>query len=257
MKEKFLPIGTVILLKDATKRILITGYCAATPEEPNKTYDYVGCLFPEGNLAGDDVALFDHNMIGTIAYMGLDDEEFKQFDTKVKGLLAEEEKKKPEPTPQQALFGTGRLEDLPPFNPENIHKLLDAIKTQGIQPDVKEPTAFSEESMKKPNFSKTSLTKDDKKNKEDEEKISNSFSVESYETEEKVESDGTPVLKLQLIGTDGTEQSDQPVLLPEQPNVAPLSTISDEMPTLLPINDNITPSDGGSTAPVVPGLERL
>lgn len=262
MKEKFLPIGTVILLKDATKRMMITGYCSATPEDPNKTYDYVGCLFPEGNLAGDEVALFDHDKIGSISYMGLDDDEFKKFDTKIKGLLAEEEKKKPAPTPQDLMFGSGRLEDLPPLNPENLQKLLHTIKSQGIQSDVKEPTAFSEDSMKKPNFSKDSLTKDDKKKKEEEEeeKLSNSFSVESYEQEKKEVHDGTPVLQLQLIGADGNvqpSQPSQPVLAVEQPSIASVESPPVEMPTLTPIVENTTPADGGSTASVIPGLERL
>ena len=43
MKEKYLPIGTVVLLKDATKRIMITGYCSSIPEDVEKLYDDVGC----------------------------------------------------------------------------------------------------------------------------------------------------------------------------------------------------------------------
>ena len=79
MKEKYLPIGTVLLLKDATKMLMITGYCSSTPEDPNKVYDYVACLFPEGGLAGDEVALFNHDQIGTITHMGLDNDEFKVY----------------------------------------------------------------------------------------------------------------------------------------------------------------------------------
>ena len=84
MKEKYLPIGTVLLLKEATKMLMITGYCSSTPEDPNKVYDYVACLFPEGGLAGDEVALFNHDQIGTIVHMGLDNDEFKELDKKIK-----------------------------------------------------------------------------------------------------------------------------------------------------------------------------
>ena len=90
MKEKFLPIGTVVLLKEATKKLMITGYCSAQPEEPNKVFDYVGMLFPEGNLMGDDVALFNHDQINSIEHMGLDNDEFKSLDKTMKEALEEE-----------------------------------------------------------------------------------------------------------------------------------------------------------------------
>ena len=32
MKEKYLPLGTVVLLKEATKRLIITGYCSMLPD---------------------------------------------------------------------------------------------------------------------------------------------------------------------------------------------------------------------------------
>ena len=33
MEEKFLPIGTVVLLKNGTKRLMITGFCAVEKEK--------------------------------------------------------------------------------------------------------------------------------------------------------------------------------------------------------------------------------
>ena len=39
MKEKYLPIGTVVLLKGATKRLMITGYCSLVDtNSTNHTY---------------------------------------------------------------------------------------------------------------------------------------------------------------------------------------------------------------------------
>lgn len=261
MKEKFLPIGTVVLLKEATKRMMITGYCSATPDAPDKTYDYVGVLFPEGNLGSEEVALFNHDMIGTIAHMGLDDEEYKAFDAKIKKILAEEEQEKQAAqNPGVELFGSGRLEDLLPLTPENIQKILTNIKENGLPEVIKEPTAFSEESLQKPNFSATSLTKEDKDNEEDEEGISNSFSLENYEQEEKIESDGTPVLQLQLIGSES--ENSHSTLAPEQPSVASLggesvNIIPLEMPKLAGDDNGAASADGGNTTAVIPGLERL
>ncbi len=77
--EKYLPIGTIVLLKDATKRLMIIGFCSTSLDEDNKIYDYVGCKYPEGLLSKDDVELFDHDKIASIYYMGLIDKEEKEF----------------------------------------------------------------------------------------------------------------------------------------------------------------------------------
>ena len=49
-EEKYLPIGTVVLLKGAEKRVMITGFCATELKESDetKTWDYSGCIYPEG-----------------------------------------------------------------------------------------------------------------------------------------------------------------------------------------------------------------
>ena len=92
MREKYLPIGTVVLLKDATKRLMITGYCSAKPEEVDKVYDYVGMLFPEGNLVGDEVALFNHDQITEILYMGYKNEEEIEFKDKLRHYIIQKNK---------------------------------------------------------------------------------------------------------------------------------------------------------------------
>ena len=37
IREKYLPVGTVVLLKNGTKRVMINGFCAIDPKEPNMT----------------------------------------------------------------------------------------------------------------------------------------------------------------------------------------------------------------------------
>ena len=44
--DKYLPIGTVVLLKNATKRLMIVGFCVKGDTD-DKIYDYVGCLYSE------------------------------------------------------------------------------------------------------------------------------------------------------------------------------------------------------------------
>ncbi len=78
--NKFLPIGSVVLLENATKKVMITGYCSVSEENLKKIWDYCGCIFPEGIISTDFTILFDHNQIKEIYHMGMvEDEEEKLF----------------------------------------------------------------------------------------------------------------------------------------------------------------------------------
>ena len=77
--EKYLPIGTVVLLKDATKKVMITGYASISPDTGDKIFDYSGCVFPEGFFDYNQVCVFNHDQIGEVFYTGYVDEEQKAF----------------------------------------------------------------------------------------------------------------------------------------------------------------------------------
>lgn len=79
MKEKYLPIGSVVLLKNATKRLMITGFYVKSDENEEKTYDYVGCLYPEGILSSKENCVFNHEQIDKIFFLGYSDDEEKKF----------------------------------------------------------------------------------------------------------------------------------------------------------------------------------
>lgn len=87
--QKYLPIGTVVMLKEGTKRVMITGFCSMAAEDQSVMYDYAGCLYPEGFLSSDQTALFNHDQIATIYHMGLVDEEEKTFKTQLNMLVAQ------------------------------------------------------------------------------------------------------------------------------------------------------------------------
>ena len=87
IKEKFLPIGTVVMLKGGSKRVMITGFCAIEGENEEKMWDYTGCLFPEGALSSDETCLFNHEQIEEVFYMGLEDDEEIQFEKSLKELI--------------------------------------------------------------------------------------------------------------------------------------------------------------------------
>ena len=77
--EKYLPIGTVVMLKGGSKRVMITGFCAVAKENEEKVYDYSGCLYPEGFLDFEQTCLFEHDQIDKIYFLGYQDEEEKKF----------------------------------------------------------------------------------------------------------------------------------------------------------------------------------
>ena len=74
--EKYLPIGTVVLLKGGTKRAMIIGFCCKAIENEEKIYDYSGCLYPEGLISSNQTLLFDHNQIDEILAVG--DQHFQE-----------------------------------------------------------------------------------------------------------------------------------------------------------------------------------
>ena len=89
--EKYLPIGSVVLLKNAKKRIMITGFCIKSKESDlDKAFDYIGCLYPEGIIDSEKNLLFDHNQIETIYAIGYSDDEEREFKKKLQEVLKEE-----------------------------------------------------------------------------------------------------------------------------------------------------------------------
>ena len=92
IKEKFLPIGTVVMLKGGTKRLMITGFCMMDKNNKDKMYDYCGCLYPEGIISSEQTALFDHEQIEKIDHLGLSDDDEKAFKEKLKDYLAKQSK---------------------------------------------------------------------------------------------------------------------------------------------------------------------
>ena len=100
MREKFLPIGTIVLLKGGKKRAMITGFCSIAQENQEKVYDYSGCVYPEGYLSSNQVCLFDHDQIEKIFFVGYEDDEEKMFKDKLNKIIAAVENKEEVPMTQ-------------------------------------------------------------------------------------------------------------------------------------------------------------
>ncbi len=85
--KEFLPLGSVVLLKEATKKIMIVGFLTSRMNDENKVYDYAGCLFPEGILSSDESLLFNEEDIQEVVARGYENEETKEFNSKLEELL--------------------------------------------------------------------------------------------------------------------------------------------------------------------------
>ncbi|MBQ9459279.1 MAG: DUF4176 domain-containing protein [Oscillospiraceae bacterium] len=80
--KKYLPIGSVVLLKDSQKRIMIVGV-KQRQEDSDKVWDYSACLFPEGIIDPDKLYLFDAEQIERLYFIGLQDGESLAFLSKL------------------------------------------------------------------------------------------------------------------------------------------------------------------------------
>jgi hypothetical protein len=81
-----LPIGSVVLLKNGTKKLMIYGRKQKLAAE-NTVYDYVGCLYPEGYINPDYSYVFNHEDIAVVIFTGYQDEEEKGYLEKLEQSL--------------------------------------------------------------------------------------------------------------------------------------------------------------------------
>ena len=80
MENEYLPIGSIVLLKNAKKRVMITGFYVSSQEvNSDKVYDYVGCLYPEGVISSSQNLVFNNDQISQIVFVGYRDIEEQLF----------------------------------------------------------------------------------------------------------------------------------------------------------------------------------
>lgn len=87
--NKLLPIGTVVLLKGATHRLMIMGYTPMRQENGLRIFDYWGCFYPEGLLELDKTLVFDRDRIDKVFAEGYSDDEEKEFRAKIEKILTD------------------------------------------------------------------------------------------------------------------------------------------------------------------------
>ncbi len=79
--ENLLPIGSVVRLTDAKKKVVIMGIMPVKhmPDGEDIIYDYLGVPYPEGYMTQETGLLFNHDKIDEIIFEGYANEERKLF----------------------------------------------------------------------------------------------------------------------------------------------------------------------------------
>lgn len=117
MLDKYLPVGSIVLLTGGTKRLMVTGYCMQTEERPGVIYDYSGCLYPEGVIRSDVTSVFNHDQIERIDFVGFTDDEGKTFTDELNNKLKDVQEhnkfiNEEDPTEEENLLALNVLNDI-------------------------------------------------------------------------------------------------------------------------------------------------
>lgn len=79
--KDLLPVGSIVFLNNAVKRIVIIGVMQIKKLSDNKfaTYDYMGVPYPEGIMGAKTMLLFNHDSVKDVVFRGYEDEEREKF----------------------------------------------------------------------------------------------------------------------------------------------------------------------------------
>ena len=95
--NRVLPIGSVVLIENGTKPVMIFGYLQSALSDENEMVDYVGVPYPEGNINALMQFGFQMTDIREVLFEGYRTEEFKPYEEMLKSAEArhkEEEENK-------------------------------------------------------------------------------------------------------------------------------------------------------------------
>lgn len=99
MYKDMLPIGSVVLLKGGSKRIMICGRIQSRAGE-NVIYDYSACYYPQGIIDPASMFFFNRDAIERVFFLGFQDSEELTFRSQVLDQLGELEIKDGEIVPK-------------------------------------------------------------------------------------------------------------------------------------------------------------
>lgn len=88
MNSELLPIGSVVLIGNSKRKVMIVGVCQKGGKNPDAIWDYTGVIFPEGYLDSEKMFLFNREQISHVYALGYQDEEQMEFKKKAEAVIA-------------------------------------------------------------------------------------------------------------------------------------------------------------------------
>ena len=88
MTDKWLPLGSVVVLHGGNHQLMIYGRLQKEVDG-DELWDYVGCLFPEGNLGPEHTYIFNKDQIERVFFLGYQSVEEFDFMAQLDALKAE------------------------------------------------------------------------------------------------------------------------------------------------------------------------
>ncbi|MDZ5607300.1 DUF4176 domain-containing protein [Bacillus pseudomycoides] len=83
MTSHLLSIGSIVTLKEGTKKLMIFGRKQQMETDDVRKFDYIGCPYPEGYINPDFTYLFNHDDIQEVVSVGFTDQEEQDFQQNV------------------------------------------------------------------------------------------------------------------------------------------------------------------------------
>ena len=92
MNTRYLPIGSIVILRGGAKKLMVVGYYGVNPN--GEQVDYMGVTYPEGYLDYREIVGFNQVEVQEILFEGYKDMEqnnlFVQLDAYANGLASEQ-----------------------------------------------------------------------------------------------------------------------------------------------------------------------
>ncbi|MEW9183631.1 MULTISPECIES: DUF4176 domain-containing protein [Bacillus cereus group] len=76
-------MGSIVILKEGTKKLMIFGRKQQVETDEVRKFDYMGCPYPEGYMNPDFTYLFNHDDIQEVVSTGYEDQEERTFQENV------------------------------------------------------------------------------------------------------------------------------------------------------------------------------
>ncbi|QWG34490.1 DUF4176 domain-containing protein [Bacillus mycoides] len=83
MNSQLFSIGSIVILKEGTKKLMIFGRKQQVETDEVRKFDYMGCPYPEGYIDPNFTYLFNHDDIQEVVSTGYEDQEERTFQENV------------------------------------------------------------------------------------------------------------------------------------------------------------------------------